>query len=70
MADEADLSDQRIALDIEQGILLARQAKALQPKGSCHYCDEAIGNDLLFCNKACSEDFEEEESQLKRMGRR
>lgn len=70
MADIADDSDERIQLALEQAISQARSAPALRPKRHCHYCDEAIGNDLLFCNKACSEDFEEEESQLKRMGRR
>lgn len=68
MADEADLSDLRIQIDIEQGILLARRAPSLQPKGVCHYCDEPA--DRVFCGSECRECWELEQAQLKRMGRR
>lgn len=69
MADEADMSDERIQLAVEQAIGQARRAPALHPKGTCHYCDEPV-NSRLFCNAECRESHEVEQAQLKRMGRR
>lgn len=68
--DIADESDARIQLGIEQAILQARSAPALRAKGRCHFCDEGIAEKLLYCDKVCQEDAQEEEAQLKRMGRR
>lgn len=68
MSDIADQSDERIQIDIEQGILLARRAPSLQPKGACHYCDEPA--ERLFCSSECREDYDTEQAQLKRMGRK
>lgn len=68
--DDADASDERIAIAVQQAVEQARRAPALRPKSRCHYCDEAIGYPLLFCEKACAEDFHNEEEQLKRIGRR
>jgi hypothetical protein len=70
MADEADMSDERIALTVQAAIEQARRAPALRARGCCHYCDEPVPAPLLFCDKTCAEDFDAEEQQLKRMGRR
>jgi hypothetical protein len=35
---------------------------ALQPKGSCWYCDSAVDNVRRFCSPACRNDFMEEEA--------
>lgn len=35
---------------------------ALQPKGSCWYCDTAVDNVRRFCSPACRNDFLEEEA--------
>jgi hypothetical protein len=67
--DDADKSDQRIADAVEQAITQARSAPALRPRGRCHFCDECVAGKLLFCEKACSEDFQAEEDAFKRMGR-
>jgi hypothetical protein len=69
MADECDRSDQRIADAIERGILQARSAPALRPKGRCHFCDEPAEAPLLFCDMDCSHDFSNEEEAIKRAGR-
>lgn len=69
MADEADMSDSRIQLGIDQAIAQARSAPALRPNGKCHFCDECVTGKLLFCNQDCSQDHRNEEEQLRRMGR-
>lgn len=35
---------------------------ALQPKGSCWYCDSPVDNVRRFCSPACRNDFMEEEA--------
>lgn len=68
--DDADRSDERIALTIELGLRQARSAPALKPIGRCHFCDEATAPALLFCGLDCADDFQAEEEALKRLGRR
>lgn len=68
--DLADKADDRIQESIDAAIDQARRAPALHPKGSCHFCEEPLAYSLRFCDRGCAEDFEAEEEQLKRMGRR
>lgn len=68
MADDADRANPSIECTIELGILQARSAPALKPKGRCHFCDEPAEHPLLFCSADCAHDFQNEEDQLKRMG--
>jgi hypothetical protein len=35
---------------------------ALQPKGSCWYCDNPVDNVRRFCSPVCRNDFLEEEA--------
>ncbi len=35
---------------------------ALQPKGSCWYCDAPVDNVRRFCSPACRNDYVEEEA--------
>lgn len=72
MADEADRADQEVEFLIQEQIRAAQTqcAPALKPKGKCHYCDEILLDTPLFCDKACHEDYQVEQAQLKRMGRR
>jgi hypothetical protein len=66
--DEADAADDQIEAQRAAGIEQARRAPALRPKQACHFCDELVTGNLLFCDIACREDFDAEEAQLKRMG--
>lgn len=67
--DEADMSDDRIQLDIDIARAQASSAPCLRPNGKCHYCDECVTGKLLFCDVVCRDDFEAEDEQLRRMGR-
>ena len=67
--DDADRADQEAESNLAECLYRAR-APALRPKGRCHFCDEPVDGNKLFCEKACAEDFEIEEAALKRIGRR
>jgi hypothetical protein len=69
MADECDQSDERIQLGIDQAIAQARSAPYLKPNGKCHFCDECVIGKLLYCSADCRQDGENEDDQLKRLGR-
>lgn len=70
MSDDADKSDQRIEEAVADGIAAARRATVLPPIGECYYCQEPVDAVKRFCNKECAEDYELEQAQLKRMGRK
>jgi hypothetical protein len=67
--DDADMSCPRITLDVEIGIQQARSAPYLKPNGKCHFCDECVIGKLLYCSADCRQDAENEDDQLKRLGR-
>jgi len=58
MSDHADNADSRIYRTIDAGLAAARRAPALQPDSRCHFCDEIVATELLFCNRDCRDDFE------------
>jgi hypothetical protein len=72
--DEADRADQEIEMAIAERRRIAHEqaikAPAFRPRGACHFCDEPVGAEMLFCDRACAEDQAAEEEQLKRLGRR
>jgi predicted nucleic acid-binding Zn ribbon protein len=70
MSDIADQVDQRIAEALNNAIAIARHAPALPHTGECYFCQEPVDSIRRFCNKECAEDFELEQAQLRRMGRR
>ena len=37
--------------------------------GSCHYCEEEVEGDRLFCSPECAADYEYEQKTLKAQGR-
>jgi len=37
---------------------------ALQPKGSCWYCDQPVDNIRKFCSSSCRDDYLEEEAEF------
>jgi hypothetical protein len=68
--DEADAADREIEAWRELAIRQTRAAPALRPNGKCHFCQECVIGKLLFCDADCAQDFEAEEEQLRRAGRR
>ena len=68
--DEADLAE----VERENALAIAmrqrKEAPALRPKGVCHFCDEAVDGERLFCDNYCADDHRNEEEALKRAGRR
>jgi len=37
---------------------------ALQPKGSCWYCDQPVDSIRRFCSSSCRDDYLEEEAEF------
>lgn len=68
MSDHADNADSRIYRTIAAGVAAARRAPSLQPDCRCHFCDEVVVVDLLFCNVDCRDDYQRELSARQRFG--
>jgi hypothetical protein len=69
MSDHADNADSRIYRTIAAGLAAARRAPALQPDCRCHFCDEPLAVQLLFCNVDCRDDYQREQAARRRSGR-
>lgn len=66
MSDHADIADNRIFATISA----VRRRPALLPDCRCHFCDEAVQPEILFCNDDCRDDYEREEAARTRAGLR
>lgn len=42
----------------------AAMLMALQPKGSCWYCDQPVDSVRRFCSSSCRDDYLEEEAEF------
>lgn len=69
MSDYADNADSRIYRTIAAGLAAARSVPALQPDCRCHFCDEPVAVELLFCNVDCRDDYQREQAARQRTGR-
>jgi hypothetical protein len=69
MSDHADNADSRIFRTIAAGLAAVRRAPELQPDCRCHFCDEIVAVNLLFCDVDCRNDFERQDAALRRAGR-
>ncbi|TDY90277.1 UNVERIFIED_ORG: hypothetical protein DFO49_3092 [Herbaspirillum seropedicae] len=69
MSDHADNADSKIYGVIEAGLAAARRAPALQPDCRCHFCDEDVAVNLLFCNVECRNDYERECAARRLLGK-
>lgn len=54
--DDADMS--QIRAEREEALRPKPKTKLLDRTGFCHYCDEPIGPDSVFCNLECSVDYD------------
>jgi hypothetical protein len=69
MADEADLADIIQTRNLEQSLHLARTVKpGIVASGSCHFCEEGVAREQLFCDQFCQEDWERQQAALRRTG--
>ena len=69
MSDHADNADSRIYRTIDAGLAAARRVPELQPDCRCHFCDEVVAAERLFCDVDCRDDYQREQAALKRAGR-
>ncbi|WP_433692093.1 hypothetical protein [Herbaspirillum seropedicae] len=70
MSDHADNADKKIYGAIAAGLAAARRAPTLEPDCRCHFCDEPIAGELLFCDVDCRDDYQKMDSARLRAGRR
>lgn len=65
--DELDHAQRTSDMFLDAAIQNARpKGRALVPKGSCHFCDEHLGDAAkLFCDLDCSTDWEKLQRKLK-----
>lgn len=68
MSDHADNADSRIYQTIDAGLAAARRARALQSDCRCHFCDDPVDAEFLFCNSDCRDDFERYSAAARRSG--
>ncbi|MDR6397282.1 hypothetical protein ACTOWA_04885 [Herbaspirillum seropedicae] len=68
MSDHADNADKKIYGAIAAGLAAARRAPTLQPDCRCHFCDEQVAVNLLFCNIECRNDFDRVNNTRKKCG--
>lgn len=68
MSDDADRAQWRIDKDLQVAMDRARSAPAMHSHGCCHFCDEPVMHDALFCDRDCRDDFEREAAARRRAG--
>jgi len=61
MADEVDRSDngEEITQSELARIRKLLASRELQPSGACHWCNEYVKGDKLFCSSECADDWEQ-----------
>lgn len=69
MSDHADNADHNIYRTIAVGLAAARRVPVLQADCRCHFCDEPVAVELLFCSPDCRDDFERVAMARQREGR-
>jgi len=69
MSDHADIADSRIFATVSAGLAAVRRRPVLLPDCHCHFCDETLQPEILFCNDDCRDDYEKEEAARARNGR-
>jgi len=61
MADDADRSDHKITDLVDDSLSKIRRhmaSRELAPIGACHWCNEYVKGDRLFCCLECSDVWE------------
>lgn len=58
--DDVDRAAIKTETEIDDAIAHARHAlttRSLQPVGACHWCNESISGQRLFCDGECADDY-------------
>ncbi len=60
MPDDADLSDERIALDVRMGLAAAAAALAAgpRPRGACLWCGARLALPQRWCDAECRDEWQ------------
>jgi hypothetical protein len=68
MSDDADRAQWRIEQDLRVAMAHARAVPALSGHGACHFCDEPVALEALFCGSDCRDDYDREAAARRRAG--
>lgn len=68
MADEIDLTNDRMEKELAARIKAARSAPEPEPVTECINCGEPPKQRSRFCGKECRDDHEHRQLRLKRLG--
>jgi hypothetical protein len=63
--DEADIADERIAIEMRRLLQLRRRAGP-QPTGRCLWCGEPVRPPLRWCDVSCRDDWERAHERIHR----
>jgi hypothetical protein len=71
MRDDVDLAQGTIDALTDAAIRNIRNnaQRGLKPTGYCYYCESDVQSSKLFCDIACSQDYEQEQRLRKLAGR-
>jgi len=69
MSDCADIADSRIFATAAKSLAAVLRRPVLEPDCHCHFCDEIVLPETLFCNVDCRDDYEKDEAARVRNGR-
>jgi hypothetical protein len=70
MSDHADIADAKIFAVAARGLAAIRRRPVLDADCHCHFCDEAVAPEALFCDVDCRDDYDKEQDGLRRSGLR
>lgn len=56
MADDVDVTNDRMEVQVAARIAAIRTSKKTSPKGVCYYCDAKVKKNALYCSDACQHD--------------
>ena len=68
MADEADVTAERMEKQEAALIAAARQPSGPVATGRCLYCDEIVGDAQRWCDTECHQGYEREVAARRRVG--
>lgn len=66
MSDHADRSDSIVFEAVRRGVAHLHRQPRLMADGHCHFCDEHVSPEVLFCDVDCRDDYERETAARRR----
>ena len=64
-----ELAEENLRALVENTAKNIARFPRLDRYGGCHYCEEEVERDRLFCSPECAADYEYEQKTLKAQGR-